>query len=88
VRFSIFLCFFLRIRLRRFLIREPMAWVRIVGPGEALFKMARLAGRVSGHRGSRSPRKCCPAHLYDGWPAGASPGPGGVAGSVRVCRKT
>ena len=25
VRFSIFLCFFLRIRLRRFLINEPMA---------------------------------------------------------------
>ena len=24
VRFSIFLCFFLRMRLRRFLIREPM----------------------------------------------------------------
>ena len=25
VRFSIFLCFFLRMRLRRFLIRDPMA---------------------------------------------------------------
>ncbi len=25
VRFSIFLCFFLRMRLRRFLISEPMA---------------------------------------------------------------
>ena len=32
VRFSIFLCFFLRMRLRRFLIREPMASPRIAGP--------------------------------------------------------
>jgi hypothetical protein len=31
VRFSIFLCFFLRMRLRRFLMREPMARVRIAG---------------------------------------------------------
>ena len=29
VRFSIFLCFFLRMRLRRFLISEPMAGVTV-----------------------------------------------------------
>ena len=29
VRFSIFLCFFLRMRLRRFLISEPMAEVTV-----------------------------------------------------------
>ena len=28
VRLSIFLCFFLRMRLRRFLISEPMGWTR------------------------------------------------------------
>jgi hypothetical protein len=32
VRFSIFLCFFLRMRLRRFLIREPMRGTTVVGP--------------------------------------------------------
>jgi hypothetical protein len=31
VRFSIFLCFFLRMRLRRFLISEPMKRVRLPG---------------------------------------------------------
>jgi hypothetical protein len=30
VRFNIFLCFFLRMRLRRFLISEPMAAVTVV----------------------------------------------------------
>jgi len=30
VRFSIFLCFFLRMRLRRFLISDPMAAQRVV----------------------------------------------------------
>jgi hypothetical protein len=29
VRFSIFLCFFLRIRLRRFLMSDPMACERL-----------------------------------------------------------
>jgi hypothetical protein len=32
VRLSIFLCFFLRMRLRRFLMREPMASQRIAPP--------------------------------------------------------
>jgi hypothetical protein len=32
VRFSIFLCFFLRIRLRRFLISDPMAGSEGKGP--------------------------------------------------------
>ncbi len=31
VRLSIFLCFFLRIRLRRFLIREPMSAQTLAG---------------------------------------------------------
>jgi hypothetical protein len=31
VRFSIFLCFFLRMRLRRFLISEPMRRTTLVG---------------------------------------------------------
>jgi hypothetical protein len=31
VAFSIFLCFFLRMRLRRFLISDPMAGVRVAG---------------------------------------------------------
>jgi hypothetical protein len=31
VAFSIFLCFFLRIRLRRFLISEPMTGRRLAG---------------------------------------------------------
>ena len=30
VRFSIFLCFFLRMRLRRFLMREPMRGATLV----------------------------------------------------------
>jgi len=30
VRFSIFLCFFFRMRLRRFLISEPMTWGNLV----------------------------------------------------------
>ncbi len=34
VRFSIFLCFFLRMRLRRFLISEPMAWDTVAGPSQ------------------------------------------------------
>ena len=29
VRFNIFLCFFLRMRFRRFLIRDPMACLRL-----------------------------------------------------------
>jgi hypothetical protein len=32
VAFSIFLCFFLRIRLRRFFMSEPMPLGRLVGP--------------------------------------------------------
>jgi hypothetical protein len=32
VRFSIFLCFFLRMRLRRFLINDPMAGTEDSGP--------------------------------------------------------
>mgnify|MGYP003295895436 CR=1 FL=1 len=35
VAFSIFLCFFLRIRLRRFLIREPMARETLAEPRSA-----------------------------------------------------
>ncbi len=31
VRFSIFLCFFLRMRLRRFLINDPMARMTLLG---------------------------------------------------------
>jgi hypothetical protein len=31
VAFSIFLCFFLRIRLRRFLISDPISGVRLAG---------------------------------------------------------
>ena len=31
VALSIFLCFFLRMRLRRFLISDPMAGVRVAG---------------------------------------------------------
>jgi len=31
VRFSIFLCFFLRMRLRRFLINDPMACTTLLG---------------------------------------------------------
>jgi len=37
VRFSIFLCFFLRIRLRRFLMSDPMARRTLLRSGEALF---------------------------------------------------
>jgi hypothetical protein len=33
VRFSIFLCFFLRMRLRRFLISEPMRCRTLAGTG-------------------------------------------------------
>ena len=33
VRLSIFLCFFLRMRLRRFLISDPMARQRVVARG-------------------------------------------------------
>jgi catechol 2,3-dioxygenase-like lactoylglutathione lyase family enzyme len=37
VRFSIFLCFFLRIRLRRFLMSDPMAGRTLLRSGGALF---------------------------------------------------
>ena len=35
VRFSIFLCFFLRMRLRRFLIKDPMRESSVMGPDDA-----------------------------------------------------
>ncbi len=44
VAFSIFLCFFLRMRLRRFLIRDPMSFGTLVDQG------------ISRHVASRSDR--------------------------------
>jgi hypothetical protein len=38
VRFSIFLCFFFRMRLRRFLINEPMRCRTLAGPGDGSSK--------------------------------------------------
>ena len=37
VRFNIFLCFFLRMRLRRFLINDPMASQRLADLGSPRF---------------------------------------------------
>jgi len=45
VRFSIFLCFFLRMRLRRFLMREPMTWVTLAAPGGWVVRATRIMGR-------------------------------------------
>ena len=42
MRFSIFLCFFLRIRLRRFLISDPMARRTLVGFVKGLFLRSHL----------------------------------------------
>lgn len=51
VAFSIFLCFFLRIRLRRFLISEPMSPGRLAGGHDRAPR-----GRLRFHRDHPRPR--------------------------------
>ena len=59
VLFSIFLCFFFRMRLRRFLISDPMRGriLRLVGPGPQTATKRRSAHRVadSGGRSHADP---------------------------------
>ena len=45
VAFSIFLCFFLRMRLRRFLMSDPMAGVRVAAEASGCRDPLPYAGR-------------------------------------------
>ena len=73
VRLSIFLCFFLRMRLRRFLIREPMRGATLpAAQAEAPTSVAtrwrpRLPARAD-------PRRRSPTRLRPGTARGAHPG--------------
>ncbi len=72
VRFSIFLCFFLRMRLRRFLISEPMASGNLavrsppcettVGRGAGGLIGAKLGGRDSNPEDVDQNHACCQLH--------------------------
>jgi hypothetical protein len=62
VALSIFLCFFLRIRLRRFLINDPMAGCQLSRSGRMCWwrprRIAGSPGLISGERCRRCPRPC------------------------------
>ena len=65
VRFSIFLCFFLRMRLRRFLISEPMASGNLaVGSRscETALIGVELGGRDSNPEDVDQNHACCQLH--------------------------
>ena len=72
VALSIFLCFFLRIRLRRFLISDPMSKRQASGP------QARLPGRAGGEEARHGLRDRAARPRA----TGHAPGPGGRGGGL------